>query len=435
MLPTDIIKSGLEYIEQNLKTTITAEELAKMAGYSVWHYCRVFAQSTSMTVAYYICKRRVDSAFEEIAGGRKAVDAVLEYGFDTYAGFYKAFVRMYGCSPKKYIALYGNKLSTGNGGLNMSTEQELREILANWDIPQDLPIQSKLNMGGTMPSATEWFIGDAYMLRNAERDILLKNLRMEKALATQGFSAGVLCTKSGEEFLDGTHICTLTSKPPGKMLDQSDRFGENRRDFGFKYGASIAKLHRALADVEPDVMPDAFDLYKVITEWSLPRVQEQNKQYNMGLSDDFFEDYIKSFGALFGKLPQQLIHRDPNPSNILFDNGEVSGFINFDLSERNIRLWDPCYCASGILAESFNVLPVYQKWLDVFESVLRGYDSVNPLTYDEKQAVYYAICSVEIICVAWFEVQDDAYLKELAKIARDILCCTVESKERIISIF
>jgi len=36
----------------------------------------------------------------------------------------------------------------------------------------------------------------------------------------------------------------------------------------------------------------------------------------------------------------------------LFDGGEVSGFIDFDLSEINVRLWDVCYCATGILSES-----------------------------------------------------------------------------------
>jgi len=72
---------------------------------------------------------------------------------------------------------------------------------------------------------------------------------------------------------------------------------------------------------------------------------------NMGLPDSYFDDYITTFGELFDKLPKQLIHRDPNPSNILFDGGEVTGFIDFDLSHRNIRLLDPCYCATGILSE------------------------------------------------------------------------------------
>jgi len=88
MHATELIKFSLEYIEQNLKTDITAEELANIAGYSVWHYCRLFSQATGRTVAAYICKRRLDGALREISAGRKAIDVVMEYGFDTYSGFY-----------------------------------------------------------------------------------------------------------------------------------------------------------------------------------------------------------------------------------------------------------------------------------------------------------------------------------------------------------
>jgi len=99
------IKSSIDYIEQNLKTDITADELAGMANYSVGHFCRLFAQTMDSTVASYILKRRLDHALAEISSGKKAVGVVLEYGFDTYAGFYKAFVKMYGCSPKKYLSI------------------------------------------------------------------------------------------------------------------------------------------------------------------------------------------------------------------------------------------------------------------------------------------------------------------------------------------
>ena len=96
MQTNESIKPGLDYIEENLKTIITVEELASMAGYSVWHYHRMFAQTVGLPVAGYINKRRLDRAITEISDGRKAVDVVMEYGFDTYAGFYKAFVCMYG---------------------------------------------------------------------------------------------------------------------------------------------------------------------------------------------------------------------------------------------------------------------------------------------------------------------------------------------------
>ena len=115
--------------------------------------------------------------------------------------------------------------------------------------------------------------------------------------------------------------------------------------------------------MQNEVLPDEVNLYKSITEWALPNIKQQNVQWSIGLSDQFFADYIDTFGKLFDRLPKQLIHRDPNPGNILFEGGEVSGFIDFDLSEVNVRLWDACYCATGILIESSD--EAYEKWLDV----------------------------------------------------------------------
>jgi len=117
----DMIKASLDYIERNLKTDITAEELAQTANYSVRHYGRLFSQATGSPVANYIAKKRIDYVLAEISSGRKAIDAVLDYGFDTYSGFYKACVKMYGCSPKKYLIMCKNL-----------TPKELEEIIMDY---------------------------------------------------------------------------------------------------------------------------------------------------------------------------------------------------------------------------------------------------------------------------------------------------------------
>ena len=412
MHTSDIIKSSINYIEQNLKTDITAEELASMAGYSVWHYHRLFVQYTGMSVSAYIGRLRLNRALNEIAGGRRAIDVALEYGFDTYAGFYKAFVRMYGGSPKNYLSK--SEVSV------MFTEKELRRILANWDMPQDLPILDVYTMDGTKVSGNVWLVGEDYILKTGSRESILTNMKVAKALAAQGFAASTpIPAKSGDEYLDRDQIIVLTRGIKGNPLSKSDRFGESRREFGKKYGESIARLHRALNVIESEIQPYEQNLYTHVNEWALPEVRKQNIQFNMGLPDTFFEDYITNFCILSDKLPKQLIHRDPNPSNILFDGDEVTGFIDFDLSEHNVRLWDPCYCATGILSEWRGVDDIYKKWPDVLEGIIRGYNNVNPLTTEEKQAIFYVICSIQMICTAYFE-DTDKY-KELAGPSRDML--------------
>lgn len=429
----DIIRAGVAYIEQNLKTDISPEELARMAGYSVCHYQYLFAQVMGVSLAAYINRRRLDRALEEISVKRKAIDAAMEYGFDTYAGFYKAFLRMYGCSPKKYLSLYGTHQSTSEV-ISMFKETELRKILSNWDIPQDLTISDVKIVDGTKTANDVWQIGKDYILKTGDRTVLLRNARVAKAMAAQGLAAAIpIPTKDNKLLTDDQNSFILIHRVKGEPLSKAERFGADCGDFGFKYGQSIAKLHNALSAAEDDIQPFEQNLYNHVTEWAIPIVKKQNIQWKMGIPDGFFEEYIRDFRVLYEKLPKQLIHRNLNPCNILFYDGEVSGYADFELSERNVRLWDPCYCATGILSEQRDTENAYDKFPKILAAILHGYDSVNPLTDEEKQAVYNVICSIQMICVAYFESVNE--YKNLAKLNREMLLYIIEQKDRINGIF
>jgi len=429
----EVIKSSLDYIEENLKAQITAEELAQMANYSTYHYYRLFSSVMGSSIANYIMKRRLDHALVEIASGRKAIDVVLEYGFSTYAGFYKAFVKMYGCSPKKYLSIYQEHRPTKPEVVNMYTEKELRKILNNWDIEKGLPISDiYISDGSSKVSGNVWAVGKDYILKSGNRDKMMRNLAISKALLSQGFaSSQPILTTTGNDYLEDKEIFILTKGLKGKPLSKSDRFGCNCVKYAEQYGRSIAKLHKALKSIQKDILSDEVNLYKNITDWALPIVKQQNLQWNMGLDESFFNDFIEGFEVLYSKLPKQLIHRDPNPSNILFDGGMVSGFIDFDLSEVNIRLWDVCYCATGILSEGTD--EAYEKWLEILRGILKGYDLEEKLTSEEKQAVFYVICSIQMICIAFFESHD--MYRELAKTNRQMLQFIIKNKENINNIF
>jgi len=433
MQPIELIKASLEYIEQNLKTDITVNELAQEANYSIWHFCLLFNKIIGSSVASYILKRRLDNAISEISVGRKAIDVILEYGFDTYSGFYKAFVKIYGCSPKRYLNIYKNHTVRKLEELVMHSEQDLRKVLENWDFSKKLKIEN-IHIGlDSRISDNTWKVG-RYYLKTGERDKIIKNIKIAKSLNQQGFNSYTpILTKNGSEYLDGENIFMLTDNIKGIPLDKNLRFGEKRAEYGYKYGQSIAKLHKALKNIQEYFELDEANIYKQVTEWALPAVQKQNDQWNMNISEDFFSDYTETFGKLYDKLPKQLIHRDTHGGNILFDDGEISGFIDFDLSEFNVRLFDPCYCATGLLSEQINLKESCKKWFDILQAILKGYDCVNKLTDEERQAIFYVICSIQMICIAYFESIEE--YKWLAKINREILVFIVNSKENIIDIF
>ena len=117
----------------------------------------------------------------------------------------------------------------------------------------------------------------------------------------------------------------------------------------------------------------------------------------------FFKKNLNELKGLFNsgddELPRQIIHRDPNPSNILMTDKQW-GILDFDLAERNIRIYDPCYAATAILSESFEASndQKLQKWCKIYKNILYGYDSVAKLTKTEWKAAPYVVWQISL-CV------------------------------------
>ena len=96
------VQRSLDYIEENIQAEITATELADQAGFSLFHYYRLFQQATGLTVMQYILRRRLLHGVYAMKQGATKTDAALRFGFDTYAGFYKAFCREFGSTPSDF---------------------------------------------------------------------------------------------------------------------------------------------------------------------------------------------------------------------------------------------------------------------------------------------------------------------------------------------
>ena len=74
MYHTNIIQQSLDYIEDNLKAEISIAELADMAGYSLYHYERIFKNLVGISISQYVKRRRLLHAAFEIAGGSRIID-------------------------------------------------------------------------------------------------------------------------------------------------------------------------------------------------------------------------------------------------------------------------------------------------------------------------------------------------------------------------
>ena len=55
-----------------------------------------------MSVHQYVQKKRLEACRETIRNNMKISEAYLLFGFKDYSGFYKAFRKEYGMSPKEW---------------------------------------------------------------------------------------------------------------------------------------------------------------------------------------------------------------------------------------------------------------------------------------------------------------------------------------------
>lgn len=94
-----VMEQILRYIEEHMCEPLTNKQLAEAAGYSEWHFIRVFKEHMHATPMEYVWRRRLIKASGDIADGERIIDAALKYGWQSHSAFTKSFRREFGFSP------------------------------------------------------------------------------------------------------------------------------------------------------------------------------------------------------------------------------------------------------------------------------------------------------------------------------------------------
>lgn len=108
------MQNAIAYMESHLMEQVDFEEAAKSAGYSPFHFMRMFNMLTGITVGEYVRNRRLTLAGQELALSKaKVIDIAMKYGYETHESFTKAFQRFHGISPSSARAPGASLRSVG----------------------------------------------------------------------------------------------------------------------------------------------------------------------------------------------------------------------------------------------------------------------------------------------------------------------------------
>lgn len=417
------LQKTIDYIEENLKTELNAMELADMCGYTVFHFYRLFQSATGMPVMQYILRRRLLYAIWEMQGDETRIDIALQYGFETYAGFYRAFQRMFHMTPtdylKKGVVRKPYRINLFKEEAMHITHKKAQEILKHWNLDNVQLQDIYYDVTGNR-NENAYLVGDRYVLKfTVNFGKMQQNQQMAALLNQAGLAAAcAIPTVNGAQYVqDGEMYFYLTKRLLGKQMNAMRMYEGNIAAYT---GEILGLLHKTLE--REDAPVEEKDFFESIKNWALQVTKDA-----MQLDEAFCNSFLESILQFENKLPRQCIHRDPNPGNIIV-NGDEWGFIDFELSEKNIRIFDPCYAATAVLSET------YQKgkrdeWFGVYRDIIDGYNRTAHLTEEEKKALPYVVLGNQMICIAWFS--GDEKFKELFEINSQMFRYLLNNKEKL----
>ncbi len=91
------------YIETHLDEELDIVTLAKVAGYSHFHFCRIFKLHVGESAMSYVARLKLERAASELVlRERSMIEVALDAGYQTPTGFLKAFKIRFGTTPTAY---------------------------------------------------------------------------------------------------------------------------------------------------------------------------------------------------------------------------------------------------------------------------------------------------------------------------------------------
>ena len=219
-----------------------------------------------------------------------------------------------------------------------SMKDKIKDILSNWNI-ESMEVKQIYD--------TVWELGGKYVLKVYDNiQMLERNIKISTILEDMGIPVGKIITGKNNTafFCDEKYYYVLQERLPGSNI-------VNAREalaIGYDMGSIIGKLHLAFKKCEATGEFWNNSLLAEMKGW----IKDTLKNGGWKLVDENrFNVTVKRLEDVYDKLNVQLIHRDVHFGNFLFSEGKFSGYIDFDLSQKNIRIFDLCYFLTGLLSE------------------------------------------------------------------------------------
>lgn len=278
-------------------------------------------------------------------------------------------------------------------------KEMLKEVIKQWNLEGDLE----------QIYHSAWAIDNNFVMKEyKDKGALKRNVVMFKTLFDEGIPVPqIIQTTAGEDYyeLDDKQYL-LTTRLKGHTNHSVNMFDE---EWFYKFGLILGKLHLGFQQCEKKVSFWNNSLLEEMNGWVRETLLELRPEY---ITVEDIENSIDELDQVYQDLPKQLIHRDVSLGNFLFDENEFSGYIDFDLSQSNIRIFDICYFLLGLLCEGNSYQIESDNWYTIVRQVIKGYETKVALSETERNSVTCVMKNIELLFIAYFLREGDEKLAE-----------------------
>lgn len=107
----EAIFRAIHFMEAHLKEEVTIADTAHAAGYSLYHFIRLFNEVVGHSPYDYMIRRRLSEAAQELLETEENITTVaFTYQFGTLENFSRAFKKMFGVPPHKFKSVFEDRV-------------------------------------------------------------------------------------------------------------------------------------------------------------------------------------------------------------------------------------------------------------------------------------------------------------------------------------
>lgn len=303
------------------------------------------------------------------------------------------------------------------------------ELLKNCEIGRVISVK-KIYYTGQVFSVTTSY-GKKYVLKE-KKDMQKVNLeyRLMSILKALDLPVAVPKSNSRGEYCfedNGKYYCLYPFLKGSAVIHFYTSDAEEQIK---SFGSAMARLHLGLKRCGKIEEYPVLDIYDELFEESLPKIQQNSTDDEIRNVNRIAGELRVSLMPKIRGLPQQLIHKDMHPSNMLYEGGKgVVGLIDFDSVEFGNRLYDICYFCAYILLGGFKDDEKRLKWFKLVRIFIKSYDSVSEITKEELDAFWYVLLSTLFFFAGVFH---SVWNTSTAKKTQNAICWVYENRKEII---